>query len=52
MGKRCFIGAGAIILGPIRIGDDAKIGAGALVLKDVAPGTTVVGVPAREVKRR
>ncbi|MGB9814257.1 MAG: serine O-acetyltransferase EpsC [Thermovenabulum sp.] len=46
------IGAGAKILGPVRIGRGAKIGANAVVLKDVPPYTTVVGIPAVEVKRR
>ena len=44
-----LIGAGAQILGPIRIGQGAKIGANAVVLRDVKPYTTVVGIPAREV---
>lgn len=44
-----LIGAGAQILGNIRIGEGAKVGAGSVVLADVAPFTTVVGVPAREV---
>lgn len=52
VGNNVFIGAGAQILGPIRIGDGAKIGAGAVVVKDVAPGTTVVGVPGRAVRPR
>lgn len=47
VGHRVRIYAGAIILGPVHIGDDAVIGAGAVVLDDVAAGTTVVGVPAR-----
>jgi serine O-acetyltransferase len=42
------IGAGAIILGPITIGECAKIGANSVVLRDVKPFTTVVGTPARE----
>lgn len=50
VGNNVFIGAGAQILGPIRVGDGAKIGAGAVVVKDVAPGTTVVGVPGRAVR--
>ncbi len=41
------IGAGAVLLGPIQIGHDAKIGAGSVVIRDVPPGKTVVGVPAR-----
>lgn len=46
-----IIGAGAKILGPITIGTKAKIGANAVVLKDVASGATVVGVAGKEVKR-
>lgn len=47
-----LIGAGAKILGPVRIGRGARVGAQAVVLADVTPGTTVVGIPAREVARR
>lgn len=42
-----FIGAGATILGGVTIGDNAKIGAMTLVLNDVKPGETVVGIPVR-----
>jgi len=45
------IGTGAIILGPITIGEGAKIGAGAIVIRDVPPGTTIVGEPARDAKQ-
>ncbi|MCV2365067.1 serine acetyltransferase [Paucibacter sp. DJ1R-11] len=41
------IGAGACVLGPVRIGRGAKIGANAVVLKDVPAGAVAVGVPAR-----
>lgn len=41
------IGSGAVILGGVEIGADALIGAGAVVTRDVAPGETVAGVPAR-----
>jgi acetyltransferase-like isoleucine patch superfamily enzyme len=41
------IGSGAVILGGIRIGAGALVGAGAVVTRDVAPGATAVGVPAR-----
>ena len=43
------IGAGAQVLGPITIGENAKVGANAVVLKDVAENTTVVGVPAHPI---
>jgi serine O-acetyltransferase len=47
IGNDVIIGAGAILLGPINIGDGGKIGAGSVVVKDVPPEKTVVGVPAR-----
>ena len=46
-----MIGAGAKILGNIKIGEGAKIGAGSVVLSEVAPHTTVAGIPARVVGR-
>ncbi len=45
------IGSGATILGGVRIGHDALVGAGAVVTRDVAPGETVVGNPARPLAR-
>tara|TARA_R110000868_G_scaffold58122_1_gene179261 strand:- start:43726 stop:44280 length:555 start_codon:yes stop_codon:yes gene_type:complete len=47
IGKNVWIGGGAIILPGVCIGDDAIVGAGSVVTKDVAPGVTVVGNPAR-----
>lgn len=47
IGKRVRIGGGAMLLPGVRIGDDAVIAAGAVVTKDVAPGSTVFGVPAK-----
>jgi serine O-acetyltransferase len=47
IGNEVVIGAGAVLLGPITVGDGAKIGAGSVVIKDVPPEKTVVGVPAR-----
>lgn len=44
------IGAGAQVLGPITVHRNARVGANAVVLKDVAPGTTVVGIPAQAVE--
>ena len=46
------VGAGARVLGPIRVGRGARIGANSVVVRDVPPGATVVGSPAREVQRR
>jgi serine O-acetyltransferase len=51
IGDRVEIGAGAKILGPIAIGDDARVGANAVVVKDVPAGATAVGIPAT-VRRR
>jgi serine O-acetyltransferase len=47
LGKGVVIGAGAKVLGPIMIGDGAKIGSNAVVVKDVPANATVVGVPGR-----
>lgn len=47
IGNDVVIGAGAILLGPITVGDGAKIGAGSVVIHDVPPEKTVVGIPAR-----
>ena len=46
---RVVIGSGAQVLGPIDVGEGAKIGANAVVTKDVPPGATVVGIPAKAV---
>jgi len=45
------VGAGAIILGPIRVGRGSRVGAGSVVVKEVPPDSTVVGVPAKVVAR-
>lgn len=47
LGKGVVIGAGAKILGPIMIGDGAKVGSNAVVVKDVPAGATAIGIPAR-----
>lgn len=47
VGQDCLIGAGATIRQGLRIGDGAVVAAGAVVLRDVVPGSTVAGVPAR-----
>lgn len=51
IGDNVMIGSGAKVLGPIVIGSNSKIGAGSVVLANVEPNSTVVGVPARSVKR-
>ena len=45
-----FIGAGAKIIGAVRIGSNVKIGANAVVTKDIPDGATAVGIPARVIK--
>ena len=47
--SRVVVGSGAQILGPIEVGEGGKVGANAVVTKDVAPESTVVGIPARPV---
>lgn len=51
LGNNVLVGAGAKVLGPIKIGDNVKIAANAVVLQEVPPNSTAVGVPARVVKR-
>ena len=52
LGNNVVVGAGARVLGPFKVGDNSKIGASAVVLKEVPPDCTVVGNPGRIVKRR
>jgi serine O-acetyltransferase len=49
IGNNVIIGAGASVLGPIKVGDNARIGSGSVVVEDVPPNTTVVGVPGKVV---
>lgn len=51
VGNNVVIGSGAKILGPIKIGDNSKIGANAVVLKEVPEGATAVGIPAKIIVR-
>ena len=51
VGNNVIIGAGAKVLGPIKVGDNARVGANSVVLEDVPSDTTVVGIPARPVDR-
>lgn len=52
LGDRVVVGAGAKVLGNIRIGSDTRVGANSVVLHDVASHSTVVGIPGRVVRRR
>lgn len=52
LGNGVVVGAGAKVLGPITVADNARIGSNAVVVKDVAAGTTVVGIPAREASSK
>ncbi len=51
IGNRVVISSGAKILGPFKVGNDVKIGAGSVVLKEVPDGCTVVGIPGTIVRR-
>lgn len=51
LGNNVMVGCGAKILGPFKVGDNAKIAANAVVLEEVPPDCTAVGVPARIVRR-
>ena len=51
LGNNVMVGSGAKILGPFKVGDNAKIAANAVVLEEVPPDSTAVGVPARIVRK-
>lgn len=51
LGNNVMVGAGAKVLGPFKVGDNSKIAANAVVLSEVEPNSTCVGVPARVVRR-
>jgi serine O-acetyltransferase len=52
LGNGVVIGAGAKVLGPILVGENARVGSNSVVVKDVPAGATVVGIPGRVVTRR
>jgi serine O-acetyltransferase len=49
IGDHVYLGCHSCVLGPVRVGDGAKIGAGAVVVTDIPAGATAVGVPARAI---
>lgn len=51
LGNNVMVGAGAKVLGPFKVGDNAKIAAGAVVLKEIPENSTAVGIPARIVDK-
>jgi len=51
IGNNVMISAGAKVLGPFKIGDNSRVAAGAVVLEEVPPNSTVVGIPARVVRQ-
>ena len=51
LGNNVLVGAGAKVLGPFKVGDNSKVAANAVVLKEIPPDCTAVGIPAKVVKR-
>jgi serine O-acetyltransferase len=51
LGNNVLVGAGAKVLGPIRIEDNSKVAANAVVLKDISSNSTAVGIPAKVVRQ-
>lgn len=51
LGNNVMVGSGAKVLGPFKVGDNSKIASNAVVLTEIPPNCTAVGVPARVVKR-
>ena len=52
VGDNCYFGTGCTILGPVKIGNNVTVGAGAVVTKDVPDGCTIAGVPAKIIGRK
>ena len=52
LGNNVMVGAGAKVLGPVKLGDNTKIAAGAVVLNDTPESSTAVGIPAKIVRRK
>jgi acetyltransferase-like isoleucine patch superfamily enzyme len=49
--KKCYVGAGAVVLPGVTVGEKAIVAAGAVVTKDVPPNSTVAGAPAKVIKK-
>lgn len=52
LGNNVMVGSGAKVLGPFKIGDNSKIASNAVVLEEIPPDSTAVGIPARVVRRK
>ena len=52
IGNNVLIGTGAKVLGPFKVGDNSRIAANSVVLSEIPPDSTAVGIPARVVKRK
>lgn len=52
LANNVVVGAGAKVLGPITVGEGARVGSNAVVVKDVPPGATVVGIPGRVIRKQ
>ena len=52
IGKRCWIGANAVILPGVQLGDDVTVGAGAVVSKSFSSGVVIAGVPAKVISKK
>jgi bifunctional UDP-N-acetylglucosamine pyrophosphorylase/glucosamine-1-phosphate N-acetyltransferase len=52
IGARVFLGCDTILRAPVTLGEEARTGAGSVVTKNIEPGVTVVGIPARPIKRK
>jgi serine O-acetyltransferase len=52
LGSNIYVGAGAKIIGGVKVGDGARVGANAVLVHDAPPGSTMVGIPAKPIRRR
>ena len=52
LGSNIYVGAGAKIIGDVKVGDGARVGANAVLVHDAPAGATMVGIPAKPIRRR